>query len=355
MTSTPSVSIVTPFYNTHEFLSECIESVLRQSYHNWEYILVDNQSTDGSSEIAANYAFRFPHRIRVIRTEQFLSQVENYNFALSCIAPESKYCKIVQADDWIFRDCLARMVEQAEWDRSIGIVSSYRLKGNKVVGCGLPYTTSVISGADICRQQLKSSLFTFGTPTTVLYRSKIVRDAAPFYDGKALHEDTEACYRILRTWNYGFVHQVLSFSRVDNDSIMTRAKDYHPEYLDRLLQLHKFGSEYLDQVELATEIANWKAHYYRFLARKRLTRAGTAFWDYQRKGLATGGLNLERKALLKAVAIELAVTVSNPGAAIQALTRRIRESAQRRAAAVSPQQGAIAHGVPVRAPETRAN
>lgn len=355
MTSAPLVSIVTPFYNTREFLAECIESVLRQSYSNWEYILVDNQSTDGSSEIAANYAFRLSRKVRLVRTEQFLSQVQNYNFALSCIASSSEYCKIVQADDWIFRDCIARMVEQAEWDRSIGIVSSYRLKGNAVVGCGLPYTTSVISGADICRQQLKSSLFTFGTPTTVLYRAEIVRGAAPFYDEKALHEDTEACYRILRTWNYGFIHQVLSFSRIDNDSIMTRARDYHPEYLDRFLQLHKFGPEYLERAEFMAEVSNWKNQYYRFLAKRWLSRPGRPFWDYQKKGLATEGLKFEPATLFKAVVAELFGILANPGTAAQALNRRLTSAARRRSADTSIQKNGISQDVPVRAPETRAN
>jgi glycosyltransferase involved in cell wall biosynthesis len=52
----PLVSIVTPFYNTRDYLRECMESVLRQTYENSEYVLVDNCSTDGLSEIAADYA-----------------------------------------------------------------------------------------------------------------------------------------------------------------------------------------------------------------------------------------------------------------------------------------------------------
>jgi len=99
MKSSPFVSVVTPFYNTREYLTECIESVLRQTWVNWEYVLVDNCSTDGSSAIAESYASRFPGKIRVIRTSSFLSQVQNYNFALSCISRQSKYCKMVQADD----------------------------------------------------------------------------------------------------------------------------------------------------------------------------------------------------------------------------------------------------------------
>jgi cellulose synthase/poly-beta-1,6-N-acetylglucosamine synthase-like glycosyltransferase len=58
MEPAPFVSVVTPFYNTREFLAECIESVLIQTYQNWEYILVDNWSTDGSSQVAEEYASR---------------------------------------------------------------------------------------------------------------------------------------------------------------------------------------------------------------------------------------------------------------------------------------------------------
>jgi glycosyltransferase involved in cell wall biosynthesis len=98
----PFVTVVTPFYNTREFLAECIESVVGQTYENWEYILIDNQSTDGSTEIAEYYASRFPNKIRIIHTNSFLSQVQNYNFAFSHVSSTSKYCKMVQADDWIF-------------------------------------------------------------------------------------------------------------------------------------------------------------------------------------------------------------------------------------------------------------
>ena len=130
--SNPLVSVVTPFYNTREYLPECIESVLRQTYGNWQYTLVDNCSTDGSSEIAAGYASRFPEKIRVIRTPSFLSQVQNYNFALSSISPSAKYCKMVQADDWIFPVCIQSMVDVAEAHPTVGIVSAYELEGTDV-------------------------------------------------------------------------------------------------------------------------------------------------------------------------------------------------------------------------------
>ena len=117
----PLVSVVTPFFNTAPYLAECIESVLAQSYSQFEYILLDNCSTDGSSEIAATYASRDP-RIRLIRGSQFLSQLPNYNRALAAISDASTYCKIVQADDWIFPECLQLMVQAFEQSESIGLV-----------------------------------------------------------------------------------------------------------------------------------------------------------------------------------------------------------------------------------------
>ena len=47
----PLVSVVTPVYNGGEYLVECIKSVIGQSYQNWEYLLVDNASTDVTPEL----------------------------------------------------------------------------------------------------------------------------------------------------------------------------------------------------------------------------------------------------------------------------------------------------------------
>src|SRR5215471_137333 len=62
------VSVVTPFYNTEEYLAEAIESVLAQTHSNFEYILVNNCSTDGSVAIAESYLAREP-RLRLLHNK----------------------------------------------------------------------------------------------------------------------------------------------------------------------------------------------------------------------------------------------------------------------------------------------
>ena len=68
----PFVSIVTPVYNTEKYLAECIDSVLAQTYQNWEYIIVDNCSTDKSPLIAESYACK-DSRIKIHYNEQTCS------------------------------------------------------------------------------------------------------------------------------------------------------------------------------------------------------------------------------------------------------------------------------------------
>src|SRR4029077_4579099 len=145
MTYLPLVSVVTPMYNEARHVAECIESVVAQTYQNWEYIVVDNCSTDASADIVRAYAEK-DRRIRLVKSNQFLDAIPNHNFALGQISPESKYCKIVFADDWIFPHCLEKMATLAEAHPSVGLVGAYGLEGTQVVWTGLPYPSTVIPG-----------------------------------------------------------------------------------------------------------------------------------------------------------------------------------------------------------------
>src|SRR5712691_2621511 len=94
----PIVSVVTPVYNGQRFLEECIESVLEQRLWNWEYLIVDNVSTDRTAEIADRYASQ-DRRIRVIHATEFVDIYSNHNRGLRAIDSRSRYCKVLQADD----------------------------------------------------------------------------------------------------------------------------------------------------------------------------------------------------------------------------------------------------------------
>ena len=241
----PFVSVVTPFYNTDPYLAECIESVLAQRYSNFEYILVNNHSTDASREIAQKYADR-DGRIKLIDTDTLLPQVQNYNHALRQISPQSRFCKLVQADDWILPDCLASMVSIADSDPSIALVGAYGQIEERVHFYGLPLGSSVFAGKDVCRKFWAEGLYVFGSPTCVLYRSDLLRSRHDFYDSRSPLEDADICFELLKKWNFGFVHQVLTFTRRQNESIHTELSRYDQQPLLKLMTLLRHGQACLE-------------------------------------------------------------------------------------------------------------
>lgn len=284
------ISVVTPFYNTERYLAQAIASVLAQTRSDFEYILVDNQSTDGSFRIAAEFAAK-DRRIRLVRTSQLLPQIANYSFAMSQISPESRWCKMVQADDWILPSCLADLVAVGESSPRVGLVSSYTLDGTEVKGSGLPVDRTVFPGRDICRLQLLEGRFFFGSPTTVLYRADIVRKRQPFFDEQLLHDDTERAYEILEKYEFGFVHQILSCLRRD-EGIMQRASTFNPFLLDKYLVLKRFGRKYLTEAEYARVSADIGKRYHLYLGEGVLARREPAFWRHHQAGLASVGESL---------------------------------------------------------------
>jgi glycosyltransferase involved in cell wall biosynthesis len=306
------VSVVTPFHNTAEYLAQCIESVLAQTHSNFEYLLIDNQSKDESLAIAERYA-KTDSRIQVIRTERLLPQVENYNSALNRISPQSKYVKIVQADDWIYPRCLSEMVALANERASIALVSAYELKHTVVEGSCLPPERRIISGREACRLYLLNDFHMFGSPTTVLYSADVVRARKPFYDLDRLHEDTEVVFEILKDRDFGFVHQVLTFTRVQEQSLSASIRDFLTQKLDQLVVAKRYGEVYLSPEEHRESLEHKRAQYYRAVARRWIKehrgKLEGEFWEYQRRGLATIGETVRPELIAQHLAPAIAEAV----------------------------------------------
>jgi glycosyltransferase involved in cell wall biosynthesis len=309
----PLVSVVTPFYNTREFLAECIESVLRQTYANWEYVLVNNKSTDGSEEVVQPYVERFPDKIRLIHTDSFLTQVQNYNFALAQISPHSKYCKMVQADDWILPECLESMVAVGEAHPRVALIAAYQIEGDHAGLSGLPYPSLEVPGGDVCRLFFRMNYHLFGTPTSLLMRSEVVRERNPFYDERhAPFEDSHVCFDLLQTWNFGFVHQVLTYSRRDNESILARIAPYQFEYFNRLSIIVFHGRKYLEEDEYQYFFKEITQKYFRFLGRSALQGKDATFWKFHRERLASIGYNANFWFVAKWVSLVILDDLGNP-------------------------------------------
>lgn len=302
----PLVSVVTPFYNTAPYLAECIASVLKQRYANFEYVLLDNMSTDGSLRIATDFA-KSDSRIRLLRNDELLPQVPNYNRAISYCSPKARYIKVVEADNWLYPECLAQMVERAVADPAIGVVSSYNTTETRVRMTGLPLATSVMNGRDVFEVTFDRQLYLFGAPTTVLMRADLVRARNPFYDESlATAEDLSACWDLLADSNFGFVHQVLCFVRSENDSILSRIRGFEAQELDRYLVARRHARQFVPPVQLPAFLAAAERLYYRAVARAALLAQRTGLLAFHRERLSREGVAFDltrfRWALLREAA-----------------------------------------------------
>lgn len=318
--SQPLVSIVTPVYNEEECLAECIESVLAQTYQNWEYTIVNNCSKDESLEIASRYAAKDP-RIRVHDNTRFLEMLANHNVAVRQISPASKYCKVVLADDWIFPGCLESMVAVAEAYPSVGVVSAYQQFGQQIRITGLPVGQTLVDGREACRQFLLEKLSLFGSQTSVLYRADLVRSRNPFYVETEMYADFEACFALLKTSDLGFVHEVLTFSRPRVGSVGAVSADTGAHFRSGLGMLFTYGRNCLTENEFEECLDRQLSEYYRFLGRRLFVERDRSFWSYHKLTLAKAGLGFSRARLAKEAAAQLCGSVLHPKSTLESIKR----------------------------------
>lgn len=295
----PLVSVVTPVFNGDRYLRECIESVRTQTYSNWEYVIVDNQSTDQTFDIARAYADQ-DERIRVHRNEIRLDMLPNWNHALRQISPASKYCKVLHADDLLFPSCLERMVEIGEAHPSVGIIGAYRIDENHVNLDAMPYKTSVVPGREMGRRRLLGAPDMFGSPSSLMIRADLIRAREHFYNERNLHADSEVCFDLLRGVDFGFVHQVLTYTRRHNEAVTSMARRLNTQKASHYLHVVRYGRDFLSPEEYARRTKKARQTYYRFMAKdllqtvfNREARARSrAFWNYHRGALAELGESL---------------------------------------------------------------
>ena len=261
----PLVSVVTPVYNGARFLGECIESVLAQSFTDFEHVILDNASTDDTRTIVEGYAIR-DSRIRYRRNCTTVPMLQNWNKAMSLMSSASKYCKVVHADDTLMPDCLARMVDVAEAHPTVVIVGAYRLDGNEINMVSIPSPVRFVEGRELCRRRLLGEWRDlFGSPSSIMYRADRVRERSAFYNLDNPHADTEICFDLLRNGDYGFVHEVLTRSRRHQAAETTQARRMGTHGVARLEIAHRYGGDFLSPAEQRNAVDLQLRFEYRFL------------------------------------------------------------------------------------------
>ncbi|MCM1216985.1 MAG: glycosyltransferase [Lachnospiraceae bacterium] len=198
------ISIIVPVYNTQQYISDCLESILRQTYKNIEVIVVDDGSTDGSLEICISYSKK-DSRIMVI-PKVHAGLVEARKSGIN--KARGEYCMFVDGDDWIVENLIESILPLME-EGNVDIVN-YNL--STVNGDTIEKWCYTIPDGIYGQGQLKNiytkMMFDFdnGKPgiiqslCTKLIKRNILRESISNVDGNVtLGEDAAVVYRAMIT------------------------------------------------------------------------------------------------------------------------------------------------------------
>jgi len=317
----PLVAIVVPVYNGALHLEECLQSILDQTYVNWRAVVVNNCSSDKTDEIADEFSRRDP-RLHVVHCDEFVSKSENYNRSVAQAPGDAKYIKILEADNWITPDCIERAVRLAEKHAKIGIVGSYWFFGRDVSSPSLNYRTQVISGREVVRLLFLESVYLFGTPTTLLFRSNALREEAIWFRPEVFYDDTDLCLRLLRRWDFGFVHQVLAFVREDETGAFSKFRhwDFAEAYMHFLLDV--YGEDYFEGRELLDVRRKCERLYLNRLGLAAVTGRKKEYWDFHRDLYKVAGRRFRIGDLIIPIARAVLDLGLNPKSSVEKLLRR---------------------------------
>ena len=108
------VSIIVPIYNAEKWLEKCINSIIKQLYHNIEILLVNDGSTDKSLEICQKFAKKDNRIIIIDKPNEGVSKSRNIGIEKAT----GEYIKFVDSDDWLEENTCEELVELIEKEKT---------------------------------------------------------------------------------------------------------------------------------------------------------------------------------------------------------------------------------------------
>lgn len=210
----PTISIIVPVYNVENYVHRCIDSILNQTFSDFELILINDGSVDNSGKICDDYANK-DNRITVMHQEN-TGQATARNRALDIIKGE--YIFFVDSDDWIHPKTLETLLSL-----SVNTDSDIAACGFQKVDCFIDYfdlkDEKVEEYSSMNFYYYRSNLV--NVPWCKLYR-KCLFDNMRFPDGK-IHEDVFLIYKIIyRAEKIAYIEYPFYYYFQNTDSTMLK-------------------------------------------------------------------------------------------------------------------------------------
>lgn len=210
--NSPTVSVIITTYNRAHLLGRAVESVLKQTYHDFEIIIVDDCSSDDTKEIVRGFK---DHRLRYIRHEQNRGNAISRNSGI--YSARGKYIAFIDDDDeWLpnkLKLQVNRMEESPE-DVALIYTGSRRIADNREIGTRLPEMRGYVLEGMLTGNCLDNA-------STLLVRNSVFRIVGFFDENRLRGVDSDLIRRISREYKVDFVDEILVNIYVDSPNRMT--------------------------------------------------------------------------------------------------------------------------------------
>jgi glycosyltransferase involved in cell wall biosynthesis len=227
----PRVSVCIPVYNGERYIGETIRSVLDQTFTDFEILVSDNASTDGTVEAVLGIG---DPRIRLLRNDVNLGPGRNYNVLLR--EARGRYVKVLSADDYLMPDSLERMVAVFEDRANDGVVLVTARRevvgeeGRHLTSRGFRRVSGRVAGSRAIRLMVRSGTNLIGETSGTLLRSEMISVVGTFLDEAPYCVDMDYWFRMLEHGDLYAIPETLTAYRVSRgawslDVLDTQAAD----------------------------------------------------------------------------------------------------------------------------------
>ena len=252
--TTPLVSVCIPTYRGAAFLPATIDSVLNQSYPNFEIWILDDNSPDDTPAIVSRYT---DVRIRYLRNARNLGPEGNWNRCLELA--QGKYFKLLPQDDLLEPDCLQEQVSLLEADpaHEIALVFGSRgiidPQGRTLITRGLPRTKpGRIGGLALIKRCIRAGANLIGEPGNVLFRCEIIERVGTYDATYPYVIDLDYWFRILLHGDAYYTAKYTSSFRVSQGSwsVVIGSKQYRDfnGFIEKFSADARFGISKIDRL-----------------------------------------------------------------------------------------------------------
>lgn len=214
--STIGISIIIPVYNKEDYISDCVESVLKQEFTDYEIILVDDGSTDGSARICDEYShqYAFIHTFHI--KNGGLGPARNYGIANA----KGEYMLFLDSDDWIREDALVRLYNAVKENEADAVLFDFMIYDSELEAAFRSKENAQYIGCDVTFEA-KMYRCTLPSSCTIMYKTSVWKERGLLFPNTPFEDNALYPAILLVFSNFVVIDEGLYFYRTNYGKTIT--------------------------------------------------------------------------------------------------------------------------------------